>query len=112
MNFALMRGIIPIPAVTCAEMIDNQTGFIRLEQFSEDCSAEFHNAIVKLQGRGMKKLIFDLRDNPGGILQEAVVIVDEFRPGLILLKSNRKNHKILFPGLRIRCCFIIRRMLF
>ncbi len=97
MNFALMRGIIPIPAVTCAEMIDNQTGFIRLEQFSEDCSAEFHNAIVKLQGRGMKKLIFDLRDNPGGILQEAVVIVDEFLPAgmdIVEVKAKKSQNSV------------------
>src|SRR6218665_229846 len=97
LNFALIRGVIPIPAVTCAEMIDGETGFIRLEQFSEDCSGEFHEAVTKLQARGMKKLIFDLRDNPGGILQEAVAIVDEFLPGgmnIVEVKAKKAPNSV------------------
>jgi len=96
-NFALIRGVIPIAAVTCAEMIDGETGFIRLEQFSDDCSGEFHEAVMKLQARGMKKLIFDLRDNPGGILQEAVAIVDEFLPGgmnIVEVKAKKAANSI------------------
>ena len=55
-NKSLMRGIIPIPSISCAEMIDNKTGFIRLEQFSMSSGEEFHAAVEKLQKSGMKKL--------------------------------------------------------
>lgn len=104
-NKSLMRGIIPIPSISCAEMIDNKTGFIRLEQFSMSSGEEFHAAVEKLQKSGMKKLIFDLRDNTGGVLQEAVEIVDEFLPGKMTIvevkgkKTQREVYKSTDKGL-------------
>lgn len=102
---SLLRGIIPIPSISCAEMIDNTTGFIRLEQFSMSSGEEFHAAVEKLQKSGMKKLIFDLRDNTGGVLQEAVEIVDEFLPGKMTIvevkgkKTQREVYKSTDKGL-------------
>lgn len=91
---SLLRGVIPIVSVTCAEMIDNTTGFIRLEHFSMTSAAEFHAAATKLKKQGMKKLIFDLRDNPGGVLPEAVRIVEEFLPaGMKILEVKGKNNR-------------------
>lgn len=96
-NKSLLRGVIPIPAISCAEMINGTTGFIRLEQFSDNCAAEFHAAVEKLQAKGMKKLIFDLRDNTGGILSEAVAICDEFLPAkynIVEIKGKKSDQRI------------------
>ncbi len=59
-------------------MIDATTGYIHLNKFSGTTYEEFMQAAEKLQKLGMKQLIFDVRDNGGGILGEAVDIVDEF----------------------------------
>jgi carboxyl-terminal processing protease len=75
---SITRGTIPKYAVDAAYMMDNQTGFIHLNKFSRTSYEEFMAAIEKLNASGMKKLIFDLRGNGGGILDEAVDIVDEF----------------------------------
>ena len=74
----IFRGIIPIPSIVCSQMLDEKTGYIRLENFSVSSSEEFHYAALKLKAKGMKKLIFDLRDNGGGVLDGAVQIADEF----------------------------------
>lgn len=77
-NTTITRGTIPLFSVDATYMIDNQTGYIHLNKFSSTTYEEFMTAIEKLQAMGMKKLLFDLRDNSGGILGEAVDIVDEF----------------------------------
>jgi carboxyl-terminal processing protease len=95
----IIRGTIPIESITCAVMLDNQTGYIRLEQFSVTSDVEFHNAVLRLQQRGMKKLIFDLRENGGGVLDVAVNISDEFLPkGRTILKVIGKTHKDLYES--------------
>lgn len=76
----IIRGIIPIESVVCAIMLDKETGYIRLNEFSVSSSYEFHEAARKLKEKGMKKLIFDLRENGGGVLNGAVQIADEFLP--------------------------------
>lgn len=74
----IIRGNIPKYAVDAAYMIDAQTGFIHLNVFSKSAFEEFMASMESLQSKGMKKLIFDLRGNGGGILDEAIDIVDEF----------------------------------
>ncbi|MBC7826932.1 MAG: S41 family peptidase [Chitinophagaceae bacterium] len=76
--FSIMRGTIPLYSIDAAYMIDGETGFIHLNKFSGTSYEEFMQAMERLQKQGMKKLIFDLRDNGGGILGEAVDISDEF----------------------------------
>lgn len=76
----IVRGIIPIESIVCAIMLDKETGYIRLDQFSVSSSYEFHEAARMLKEKGMKKLIFDLRENGGGVLTGAVQIADEFLP--------------------------------
>lgn len=77
-QIVITRGTIPLFSVDAAYMMDSVTGYIHLNKFSGTTYEEFMNALEKLQKQGLKKLIFDLRDNGGGILGEAVDIVDEF----------------------------------
>lgn len=91
----IKRGTIPIFSVDAAHMIDNVTGYIHLNKFSGTTYEEFMRALETLQGKGMKKLVFDLRGNGGGILGEAVDIADEFLSGekLIVYTQGDKQDK-------------------
>ena len=74
------RDEVNIVTVRGAFMLDPQTGYIKLGDFSETSDKEVGEAIVKLQGQGMKRLVFDLRDNPGGPLDQAIKIANRFLP--------------------------------
>ncbi len=94
-EFTITRGFIPIYALDAAYMLNNQSGYIRINKFSETTYEEFMAALEKLQAKGMKNLILDLRDNGGGILSEAVDMADEFLSGdkLIVYTEGNKNPK-------------------
>lgn len=77
----ISRGAIPLFSLDAAYMVNDSIGYIRLNKFSETTYKEFMQAMEKLQAKGMTNLIFDLRDNGGGILTEATNIADEFLDG-------------------------------
>ncbi|HWB27888.1 MAG TPA: S41 family peptidase [Chitinophagaceae bacterium] len=77
-KIVIERGMIPLPSVDAAYMIAPQTGFIRINKFAATTYFEFMDAITKLQKEGMQKLILDLRDNGGGLVDQATDIADEF----------------------------------
>jgi len=79
--FYVTRGTIPLPSLDAAYMMDNQTGYIKLNKFSETTYKEFMRAMEELQGKGMKNLMLDLRGNGGGLISQAVAIADEFLDG-------------------------------
>jgi len=76
----IKRGEIKVEAVDTYFMIDQKTGFIKINQFSVPSHAEFCNAAKYLLSKGMKSLVLDLRGNPGGVMDAAVAISDEFLP--------------------------------
>ena len=100
MQFSVERGTIPLPAVDVNYMINKNTGYIRINKFSETTHAEFAQALMKLQTLGLQKLILDLRGNGGGILQEAIDIADDFLDGdkLIVYTVGAKS-----PRVEYRC---------
>ncbi|MBN8691552.1 MAG: S41 family peptidase [Bacteroidetes bacterium] len=74
----LMREEIKLKPVPYSGMIDNKTGYIKLIQFTENCSVMVKDALTKLKERNCKSLILDMRGNPGGLMLEAVNIVNLF----------------------------------
>jgi carboxyl-terminal processing protease len=92
----ITRGTIPLYSVDAAYMIDDTTGFIHLNKFSSTSYEECMAAFEKLKAKGMRKLIFDLRDNGGGILGEAVDITDEFlnENKLIVYTQGQKQPRL------------------
>ncbi|MES2133875.1 MAG: S41 family peptidase [Bacteroidota bacterium] len=74
----LMREEIKIKAVPYSGMLNNEVGYIKLTSFTDNCSGEVKDALLKLKEKNCKSLILDLRGNPGGLLQEAVNIVNIF----------------------------------
>ena len=80
LTFKMVRQSIQIPAVPYYDMIDSNTGYILLSSFTGQPSKEFKEAFLDLNKRGMKSLVIDLRNNGGGLLDEAVDIANYFLP--------------------------------
>lgn len=76
--FEITRGKIPMHCVDAAFMINDTTGYIKLSKFSRTRFTEVTEASAKLVGEGMTRLIFDLRDNTGGYLDQALLLSDMF----------------------------------
>jgi carboxyl-terminal processing protease len=77
-EIVIKRGVIPVKSIDVAYMIEPEVGFIRVNKFSTNTYEEFMQNLEGLQKKGMKKLILDLRDNGGGMLDDAIQIADEF----------------------------------
>ncbi|MEO7984844.1 MAG: S41 family peptidase, partial [Bacteroidota bacterium] len=99
------RGTIPVASVDAAYMIDKTTGYIKLNKFSENSYEEFMQSMENLQKQGLKSLIFDLRGNGGGFINEAVDMADEFLEGDKLVvytegvNSKKREYRCKRPGL-------------
>jgi carboxyl-terminal processing protease len=76
-EYIFKRGIIPVSSVEAAVMLDKTTGYIRVSQFGMNTYKEFRDASVSLLKKGMKTLFLDLRDNGGGLMDQAELMVDE-----------------------------------
>ncbi|MDP4220556.1 MAG: S41 family peptidase, partial [Bacteroidota bacterium] len=81
LNFEITRDVVPIASVLGHFMVDGNTGYIYLSHFIQTSHEEMLSALQELKSQGMEKLILDLRDNPGGYLEQAVRIADEFIGG-------------------------------
>ena len=78
LEFEITRGDIPIYSVDVSYMIDEETGFIKVSRFANKTYKEFMTGMEKLDDYGAKKVIIDLRQNPGGSLVGVLQMVDEF----------------------------------
>ncbi|MFM7663021.1 MAG: S41 family peptidase [Bacteroidota bacterium] len=95
----LTRDEIKIPDIPFAGMIDETTGYISLSSFTQTAAEEVKKNILDLQAKGMKKLIFDLRGNGGGLLMEAVKIVGFFVPKgqeVVSTKGRSKQENMVY----------------
>jgi len=99
-TFVITRDLVSLNTVSASYMIGDSIGYIKLDMFSMQSHAEFLRALEDLQKQGMKKLILDLRDNGGGILEEATKIADDFLDGDKLITYTEGAH---FPKKEYRC---------
>lgn len=98
--FTIIRDIIPLSSLDAAYVIAKETGYIRLNKFSQSTYREFMQSLESLQKKGIKKLILDLRGNGGGVLDEATAIADEFLDGDKLITYTEGKH---FAKKEYRC---------
>ncbi|QOD59686.1 S41 family peptidase [Polaribacter haliotis] len=90
----ITRDKVVVNPVPFAEMINEDTGYITLTRFNEKASSEVKKAFRKLEKQGMKKLVFDLRSNPGGSLLESINICNFFLPkGKTIVTTKAKIKK-------------------
>lgn len=92
MDFEIIRDKIPIYSVDASFMYDKEIGYVKISRFAGTTYDEFMKAMSDLQSQGMKKVVLDLRGDPGGYLDQAFKIGSEFIP---------KGEKIVFTKSRI-----------
>ena len=94
-KFTVTRGVVPIKSVDIALMLQDKTGYIKINRFAETTYSEFHEALLDLKKQGMKELIIDLRDNGGGYLEIANQIADEIlKENVLIVKTINKKGKV------------------
>lgn len=93
MKIKVTRRAIQLPSVPYYGLRQDGVGYINLNQFTEGCAQQVRRAFLDLKGKGMKKLVLDLRGNGGGVEQEAVSLVNMFVPKGKLIVSNRGRLK-------------------
>jgi carboxyl-terminal processing protease len=91
LDFTIIRDKIPQYSIDASYMINDEIGYIKVIRFASTTYEEFREKITELTEAGMKKLILDLQGNPGGYMERAVDIADEFIPGdkLIVTQDGR-----------------------
>lgn len=94
LDIEVTRKKIDVSAVPFYTMIDEEVGYISFVKFNEKASEEVKNAYLELKDEGMKKLIIDVRSNPGGLLNEAVEITNFFIPkDKVVVTTKAKTKK-------------------
>lgn len=88
----LTRRAVEIPTVEY-EILEDQIGYIRLLEFDEVTAQQFEDAMADLEIQGMEKLIIDVRNNPGGVLQTVCDMLDQLLPEGMIVYTEDKNGK-------------------
>ena len=98
----IKRGIISVNSIDASIMLTKEVGFIKLSSFTVNSAQEFITAASELKAKGMKKLIFDLRNNGGGFLDAAKIIVDQFLSAnkLIVYTEGRRTGRVDYKATR------------
>jgi carboxyl-terminal processing protease len=93
-KFKIRRGVVPLKSVDAAVLLNDSTGYIKINRFAETTFEEFKSGLAKLKNQGAKTLVIDLRDNGGGYMEEAIEIADEFLKDkqLIVFTKNKKGN--------------------
>lgn len=92
-TISITRDEIKLPDVPYFGMVDKEIGYIKLNSFTQTAASDVRSAIEKLKKEGMSKLVLDLRDNGGGLLIEAVKIVNFFVPKNTVVVSTKGRVK-------------------
>lgn len=100
LDFMITRGKIPIYSVDVAFMVNDSTGYMKISRFAANTYEEYLQAFQKLKSGGMKQLIIDLRGNPGGYLDAATKLADEFLPTgkLIVYTAGKAKPKTTYKA--------------
>lgn len=94
-TFTIIRDKIPQFSVDAAYLVAPDVGYIKVNRFSQNTHQEVHDAMIKLRKEGMKKLVLDLQGNPGGYMDQAIAIADEFLPKgekIVFTKGQEKRY--------------------
>jgi len=93
-EFDIVRASIKIPNVTWSALPGGRVAHLRLALFGEGVARDFRGALLEIQRQGINSVILDLRNNPGGVLEEAVAVASEFLPGGNVFLSRDASGKV------------------
>ncbi|HIL23866.1 MAG TPA: S41 family peptidase [Verrucomicrobia bacterium] len=78
------------------DLLENKIGYVRLSGFSEKTASELETALVKMEEAGLKALVLDLRDNPGGLLDQSAYVTEKFMPkGQVIVTTEGRQQRQL-----------------
>lgn len=89
-DYVIKRGTVEVPTIAF-EMLEDKIGYIYVSEFDEITVTQFKSAISELEDQGMKGLVIDVRDNPGGLLDACVKMLDRLLPKGLLVYQEDKN---------------------
>jgi carboxyl-terminal processing protease len=96
MNLQVQRKRVDVPSVSLSEMVDKNIGYIKITNFQKTTASEVSRAMMSLSREGMQSVIIDLRRNPGGLLDAAVELADQFiaRGGIVSTvgRNGQESH--------------------
>lgn len=92
LTFSMEQREIEMMPVT-GEMMDESVGYIRIPQFDMAAVSQFESVVADLQEQGMKGLVIDLQDNPGGVLDSVCAILDDLLPEGVIVSTSTKEGK-------------------
>lgn len=101
LHFSITRANIQIQSIKDAQIVRDGIGYVRMTQFQEHTGRDLEKALRDLKKKGMRALILDLRNNPGGLLQVAIEVADKFIGGaklLVYTKGRIKTQNIEFKA--------------
>lgn len=90
-DFEIKRDRIPLYSVDASYMLDDRTGYIKISRFAVTTHQEFLDGLAELRSQGMERLVIDLRNNGGGVMESAVRMVDEMLEGGKAIVSTRSR---------------------
>lgn len=91
-DFTITREVIHVQDIKDPRILEDKIGYLRLVEFREDTYKEFHSSLLKLKDQGADSLILDLRNNPGGLLNVAIKITEEFLSAGKVIVSTKGRH--------------------
>lgn len=98
LNISLIRGAVPMKSVDAFYMMDDgKTGYVKISSFSSSTYSETFNALKKLASKGASEFVLDLRGNPGGYMDQAILIANEFLPAgrkIVYTEARRKENEM------------------
>ena len=92
LKFDIIRGEIPVKSVDAQYMLEPGIGYIKVGKFARNTADEFITALNDLKHKGAKKYVIDLRGNSGGLMDQAIIMANEFLPaGRMIVYSKGRN---------------------
>ena len=93
-NYTITRGAIPMYSVDVSYMVDERTGYIKVDRFAQTTYTEFLTALAKLRSQNCKQVMVDMRGNSGGLLDVAISMCNEFlAKDELIVYTQGKSHK-------------------